>query len=37
MTDLLDNDPLRARLKKLEEQAELGGGTVRIAKQHKDG
>ena len=37
MTDLLDNDPLRARLKKLEEQAELGGGADRIAKQHKDG
>src|SRR5437868_6085729 len=37
MTDLLDNDPLRARLKKLEEQAELGGGADRIAKQHKEG
>jgi propionyl-CoA carboxylase beta chain len=37
MTDLLDNDPLRARLKKLEEQAELGGGAERIAKQHKEG
>ncbi len=37
MADLLDNDPLRARLKTLEAQAELGGGEDRIAKQHKDG
>jgi propionyl-CoA carboxylase beta chain len=37
MADLLDNDPLRARLKTLEAQAELGGGADRIAKQHKDG
>lgn len=35
--NVLDADPLRARLKKLEEQAELGGGAERIAKQHKDG
>jgi propionyl-CoA carboxylase beta chain len=37
MSEFLDNDPLRARLKKLEEQAELGGGADRIARQHKDG
>jgi propionyl-CoA carboxylase beta chain len=37
MSDLLDKDPLRARLKALEELAELGGGADRIAKQHKDG
>ena len=33
----LDHDPLRARLKALEEQAELGGGVDRIAKQHEAG
>src|SRR5262245_59072617 len=33
----LDADPLRARLKTLEEQAELGGGKERIAKQHEAG
>jgi propionyl-CoA carboxylase beta chain len=33
----LDADPLRARLKKLEEQAELGGGKERIQKQHEAG
>src|SRR5688500_3295453 len=33
----LDSDPLRARLKKLEEVAELGGGADRIAKQHEAG
>jgi propionyl-CoA carboxylase beta chain len=37
MTDLLDQDPLRARLVKLEEMAELGGGADRIARQHADG
>jgi propionyl-CoA carboxylase beta chain len=37
MTDLLDKDPLRARLLALEEQAELGGGIERKAKQHKEG
>jgi propionyl-CoA carboxylase beta chain len=35
--DKLDADPLRARLKRLEEQAELGGGKERIAKQHEAG
>src|SRR6476469_2330606 len=35
--DKLDADPLRARLKNLEEQAELGGGKDRIAKQHEAG
>jgi len=35
--DKLDADPLRARLKTLEEQAELGGGKDRIAKQHEAG
>ncbi|MBL8949863.1 MAG: acyl-CoA carboxylase subunit beta, partial [Myxococcaceae bacterium] len=35
--DKLDADPLRARLKALEEQAELGGGKDRIAKQHEAG
>jgi len=37
MTDLLDRDPLRARLKSLEDQAEQGGGPERVAKQHKEG
>jgi propionyl-CoA carboxylase beta chain len=37
MTELLDKDPLRARLKALEDQAELGGGADRIARQHKEG
>src|SRR5215475_7462092 len=32
-----DADPLRARLDALERQAELGGGTERIAKQHEAG
>src|SRR5215472_1560901 len=32
-----DPDPLRARLDALERQAELGGGTERIAKQHEAG
>src|SRR5690242_12972275 len=32
-----DGDPLRARLDALERQAELGGGTERIAKQHEAG
>src|SRR4051812_42843400 len=33
----LDADPLRARLKTLEQQAELGGGKERISKQHEAG
>jgi propionyl-CoA carboxylase beta chain len=33
----LDADPYRARLKALEEQAELGGGKDRIQKQHESG
>ncbi len=32
-----DADPLRARLDELERQAELGGGSERIAKQHEAG
>jgi propionyl-CoA carboxylase beta chain len=32
-----DPDPLRARLDALERQAELGGGSERIAKQHEAG
>ncbi len=32
-----DADPLRARLDALEQQAELGGGPERIAKQHEAG
>jgi propionyl-CoA carboxylase beta chain len=32
-----ENDPLRARLQKMEQQAELGGGADRIAKQHESG
>src|SRR5262249_28548871 len=32
-----DPDPSRARLEALERQAELGGGTERIAKQHEAG
>ncbi|MDQ3262943.1 MAG: methylmalonyl-CoA carboxyltransferase [Myxococcota bacterium] len=32
-----EKDPLRARLKEMEEQAELGGGADRIAKQHEVG
>ena len=32
-----DPDPSRARLDALERQAELGGGTERIAKQHEAG
>jgi propionyl-CoA carboxylase beta chain len=35
MTAILD--PLRARLEKLENQAQLGGGQERIDKQHKEG
>jgi propionyl-CoA carboxylase beta chain len=37
MNETLDNDPLRARLKALEQQAELGGGAERVAKQHEAG
>jgi propionyl-CoA carboxylase beta chain len=37
MSDTIERDPLRQRLDKLEELAELGGGADRIAKQHKDG
>ena len=37
MTNPLDADPLRARLKKLEELAEQGGGPERVAKQHEAG
>ena len=37
MSELLDNDPLRARLKQLEHAAEQGGGKDRIAKQHEAG
>ncbi|MFT3839847.1 MAG: acyl-CoA carboxylase subunit beta [Myxococcaceae bacterium] len=37
MSELLDNDPLRARLKQLEQAAEQGGGKDRIAKQHEAG
>src|SRR5947207_237530 len=36
-TQKLDADPFRARLKNLEEQAELGGGKERIQKQHEAG
>ncbi|MET0401340.1 MAG: carboxyl transferase domain-containing protein, partial [Cystobacter sp.] len=32
-----ETDPLRARLQKMEKQAELGGGADRIAKQHEAG
>src|SRR3954466_16281352 len=32
-----ENDPLRARLQKMEQQAELGGGADRVAKQHEAG
>src|SRR3954471_15093045 len=32
-----ENDPLRARLQKMEQQAELGGGAERIKKQHEAG
>ncbi|NVJ02359.1 acyl-CoA carboxylase subunit beta [Myxococcus sp. AM009] len=32
-----EKDPLRARLEKMEKQAELGGGADRIAKQHEAG
>ncbi|EPX57833.1 Acetyl-coenzyme A carboxyl transferase alpha chain [Cystobacter fuscus DSM 2262] len=32
-----ETDPLRARLRQLEKQAELGGGADRIAKQHEAG
>ena len=35
MTEL--SDPLRERLRKLEAEAELGGGQERIDKQHKEG
>ncbi|RKH39168.1 acyl-CoA carboxylase subunit beta [Corallococcus llansteffanensis] len=32
-----EKDPLRARLQQMEQQAEQGGGTERIAKQHEAG
>ncbi|HSP81295.1 MAG TPA: acyl-CoA carboxylase subunit beta, partial [Myxococcaceae bacterium] len=32
-----EKDPLRARLQEMEQQAELGGGPDRIAKQHESG
>ncbi|GMU02851.1 hypothetical protein KH5H1_69710 [Corallococcus caeni] len=32
-----ENDPLRARLQQMEQQAEQGGGADRIAKQHEAG
>ncbi|WP_187323622.1 acyl-CoA carboxylase subunit beta [Stigmatella aurantiaca] len=32
-----EKDPLRARLQQMEQQAELGGGADRIAKQHEAG
>jgi len=37
MSDLLEKDPLRQRLRQLEAQAEQGGGAKRIEKQHQDG
>jgi propionyl-CoA carboxylase beta chain len=37
MSDSMAKDPLRARLEVLEKQAELGGGTERIQKQHEAG
>ncbi len=37
MTELLDKDPLRARLKALEEVADQGGGAKRVEKQHAEG
>ena len=37
MSDTVERDPLRLRLQKLEEVAELGGGADRVARQHKDG
>ncbi|MHB8875073.1 MAG: acyl-CoA carboxylase subunit beta [Myxococcaceae bacterium] len=37
MAETTEKDPLRARLKKLEQLAELGGGADRIAKQHEAG
>src|SRR5688500_4307871 len=37
MAETPETDPLRARLQKLEQQAELGGGAERIAKQHEAG
>ena len=37
MSDTVERDPLRIRLKQLEDLAEMGGGADRIAKQHKDG
>src|ERR687892_2310813 len=33
----IEKDPLRARLRQMEEQAELGGGQERIQKQHEAG
>src|SRR5512140_3447167 len=32
-----EKDPLRARLREMEDQAELGGGAERVAKQHEAG
>ncbi len=37
MTETVEKDPLRQRLKALETQAELGGGKERIDKQHEAG
>jgi propionyl-CoA carboxylase beta chain len=37
MAETTEKDPLRARLQKLEQAAELGGGADRIAKQHEAG
>jgi propionyl-CoA carboxylase beta chain len=37
MNESLDSDPLRARLKALEQLAEVGGGPERVAKQHEAG
>ncbi|MBI3185495.1 MAG: acyl-CoA carboxylase subunit beta [Myxococcales bacterium] len=37
MSDIPEKDPLRERLRRMEEQAELGGGPERIAKQHEAG
>jgi propionyl-CoA carboxylase beta chain len=37
MDGLPERDPLRQRLKELEEQAQLGGGEARIQKQHEAG
>ncbi|NTX06016.1 MULTISPECIES: acyl-CoA carboxylase subunit beta [Myxococcus] len=37
MDETSEKDPLRARLQQMEQQAELGGGADRIAKQHEAG